>query len=181
MKDETVQPSSFILPPFYACLHNLQYWRNQPYLGFGAGAHGCAGGFRVANVSRIKTYIERLTNYQFPKSQSTNLPFPRSPATCNLQPVNLRIQMQETMLLGLRLTREGVSAKGFRKRFGVEMNEIFRQEIDELERLGLLEWVDLTPHPPFPAREGGAGGDRSLRLTARGRLLGNQVFIRFVG
>ncbi|MFH1909572.1 MAG: radical SAM family heme chaperone HemW, partial [Chloroflexota bacterium] len=120
--------------PSYACRHNLQYWRNQPYLGFGAGAHGWAGGYRYSNVLRIKTYIERLTKYQstnsqstksqFPNpqstnSQSTNLPFPRSPATRNpsgrasgrsLQPVNLRTQMQETMLLGLRLTREGVSA-----------------------------------------------------------------------
>ena len=33
-----LHPSSLI--PDFACLHNLQYWRNLPYLGFGAGAHG---------------------------------------------------------------------------------------------------------------------------------------------
>jgi oxygen-independent coproporphyrinogen-3 oxidase len=88
--------------------------------------------------------------------------------------------MQETMFTGLRLTREGVSAEVFRKRFGVELQDVFGKEIDELVALGLLEWADLTSHPPFPRREGGAEGDRSLRLTARGRLLGNQVFIRFV-
>jgi oxygen-independent coproporphyrinogen-3 oxidase len=89
--------------------------------------------------------------------------------------------MQETMITGLRLTQEGVSAEGFRARFGVELREVFGKEIDELVTLGLLEWADLSPHPPFPEREGGRRGDRSLRLTRRGRLLGNQVFMSFVG
>ncbi|MBU4352991.1 MAG: radical SAM family heme chaperone HemW [Nanoarchaeota archaeon] len=188
MKDEGMSEtnSSFIFhPSSFACRHNLQYWRNQPYLGFGAGAHGWAGGYRYSNVLRIKTYIERLADggWQICPERSRRVAkgeVPLSPATIKNQRITAKVEMQETMLTGLRLTREGVSAKGFRKRFSVEMNEIFRQEIDELERLGLLEWIDLTLHPPFPAREGGAGGDRSLRLTARGRLLGNQVFMRFV-
>ena len=39
-------------PPLasYACRHNLQYWRNLPYLGLGAGAHGYVAGFRTENV-----------------------------------------------------------------------------------------------------------------------------------
>ncbi len=48
--------------PFYACRHNLQYWRGDPYLGFGAGAHGYAAGVRYSNVLRIKTYVQRLMN-----------------------------------------------------------------------------------------------------------------------
>ena len=36
--------------PGYPCRHNLQYWRNEPYLGFGAGAHGCAANLRIANI-----------------------------------------------------------------------------------------------------------------------------------
>jgi oxygen-independent coproporphyrinogen-3 oxidase len=39
-----------------ACRHNLQYWRNQPYLGLGAGAHGWAGGVRTANVLAPAAY-----------------------------------------------------------------------------------------------------------------------------
>ncbi|HNS37813.1 MAG TPA: radical SAM family heme chaperone HemW, partial [Anaerolineaceae bacterium] len=34
----------------HSCHHNLQYWRNLPYLGFGAGAHGSAAGWRTANL-----------------------------------------------------------------------------------------------------------------------------------
>jgi len=36
-----------------ACRHNLQYWRNLPYLGFGAGAHGSAAHWRMANLAPI--------------------------------------------------------------------------------------------------------------------------------
>ena len=167
--------STFNHQPLFACRHNLQYWRNQPYLGFGAGAHGYAAGVRYSNVLRIKTYIERCHS-----SFVTRHSFPLSPATVNYHHIAPKTEMQETMFTGLRLTHEGVSAEFFCKRFGVELQEVFGKEIDELVALGLLEWADLTPHPPFPAREGGAGGDRSLRLTARGRLLGNQVFMRFV-
>lgn len=143
----------------WQCHHNLQYWRNQPYLGFGAGAHGCANGLRISNVLRIKTFIERLSTDQPP----SNYPFPLSPATVNQTKIPQRVEMQETMMTGLRLTREGVSATGFKQRFGVEMSYVFEKEITELVSLGLLEWVGPV-----------------LRLTKRGRLLGNQAFMRFV-
>ena len=162
--------------PYFSCKHNLQYWRNLPYLGFGAGAHGYAAGLRYSNVLRIRTYIDHCRS-----SPVTRHSFPLSPATVNHQILTPKTEMQETMFTGLRLTREGVSADDFRKRFGVEMKEIFRQEIDELERLDLLEWVDLPPlHPPSISGNGGRGVGEVLRLAGRGRLLGNQVFIRFV-
>ena len=72
--------------------------------------------------------------------------------------------MGEFMLTGLRLTREGVSAETFHERFGQEMGDVFGKEIGDLIRLGLLEWQV-----------------ERLRLTRRGRLLGNQAFMRFVG
>jgi len=163
MKDEESNPS-------FACKHNLQYWRNLPYLGFGAGAHGWASGYRYSNVLRIKTYIERLKpDYLIP-----DYPFPLSPATVNQTKISMHTEMQETMLTGLRLTREGVSAEDFAGRFGVQMRDVFGKEIDELLGLGLLEWADS------PLFSGEGLGVRSLRLTRRGRLLGNQVFMRFV-
>jgi oxygen-independent coproporphyrinogen-3 oxidase len=181
--EENVHPSSFILSPSYACLHNLTYWRNQPYLGFGAGAHGYAAGVRYSNVLRIKTYIGRMAEirnseienrasslaFSFPNLQSriSNLEFPLSPATTSQHKINQREEMQETMITGLRLTLEGVSADVFHDRFGEELQGVFGKEIDELVTLGLLEWVcDET--------------SEVLHLTPRGRLLGNQVFMRFV-
>ena len=170
--------------PRYACKHNLQYWLNLPYLGFGAGAHGCAAKLRVANVLRIKTYLQRMTEYR-----TSKLEFPRSPATCNIQHINLRTEMQETMLLGLRLTRVGVSDAAFHARFGMGIAEAFPEEIEDLLRLGLVEWVD-SPLPvevgpgvrvDSPLLSGEGPGVRSLRLTPHARLVANQAFVRFVG
>jgi oxygen-independent coproporphyrinogen-3 oxidase len=145
--------------PGRQCRHNLQYWRNLEYLGLGAGAHGYSDGCRYSNVLRIKTYIERLENIE-----GNERSFPLTPAVVNQHRNTPRENMQETMLTGLRLTQEGVSGQVFYDRFGLGLEEIFGQEIKKLIKLGLLEW-----------------SGECLRLSERGRLLGNQVFIEFVG
>lgn len=160
--------------PSLACRHNLQYWRGLPYLAFGAGAHGYAHGYRYSNVLRIKTYIDRLTNYQSTNYQSTNYQFPLSPATVNHHKQSIKDDMAEFMMTGLRLTQEGISEEEFQKRFGQSVREVYGNEIDELLKLGLIEWVNNTPLP----MEEGFGA--LIRLTRRGRLLGNKVFIRFI-
>jgi oxygen-independent coproporphyrinogen-3 oxidase len=78
------------------------------------------------------------------------------------------------MMTGLRLTREGVSAETFHERFGQELQDVFGEEIDDLIRLELLERIYFPPCEEVPS------GVR-VRLTRRGRLLGNQVFMCFVG
>jgi oxygen-independent coproporphyrinogen-3 oxidase len=185
------------LTPSCACRHNLQYWRGLPYLAFGAGGHGYANGYRYSNVLRIRTYIDRLANYQSSNSQFSQSPvsspsFPLSPATVNHHKQTLKDDMSEFMMTGLRLTREGVSADEFQARFGTSMREVFGKEIDELLKLGLIEFPSsIRADRRCEARSASeveAGGGMSagqgegeiLRLTKRGRLLGNQVFMRFV-
>ena len=162
MKDEILaKNSSFILHhSSFVCRHNLQYWHSLPYLAFGAGAHGYANGYRYSNALRIKTYIERLTNYQ-----STNLPFPLSPATVNQHKQTLKDDMSEYMLNNLRLTNAGIAESDFRLRFGCGLLDVYSKEIEELVRNGLLEYSKTS---------------EVYRLTKRGRLLGNQVFVKFV-
>ena len=145
----------------FECRHNLQYWRGFPYLAFGAGAHGYANGYRYANVLRIKTYIDRITN---PNPLVSHLPFPLTPATVNHHKQTLRDDMSEFMLTGLRLTREGISADEFQARFGQSMFEVYGKELDELLKLALIE----------------NGNGERIKITKQGRLLGNQVFMRFV-
>ena len=154
-----------------ACKHNLQYWRGLPYLAFGAGAHGYADGYRYSNILRIKTYIDRLTNYGF-----NNYQFPITPATVNHHKQTLQDDMSEFMMTGLRLTQEGVAADDFQERFGKTMQDVYGKEIEELLKLRLLEQYEL----PSPNGTGGRGEGEVLRLTQRGRLLGNQVFMRFI-
>jgi len=125
--------------PSFACRHNLQYWRGLPYLAFGAGAHGYAYGYRYSNALRIKTYVERITNYQLPNSLISNLAFPLSPATVNQHKQTLNDDMSDFMMTGLRLTQEGVSSSEFEKRFGNKLQDIYGKETDELLKLGLLE------------------------------------------
>ena len=110
---------------------------------------------------RIKTYIERLANLD---QRVSNLEFPLSPATVNQHKQTLQDDMSEFMMTGLRLTQQGVSTTEFEKRFGSKLPEVYGKELEELLRVGLLESETLEV----------------LRLTSRGRLLGNQVFMRFV-
>jgi oxygen-independent coproporphyrinogen-3 oxidase len=152
--------------PEHECRHNLQYWRGLPYLAFGAGAHGYANGYRYSNVLRTRTYIERLNTDHW------NTAFPLSPATVNHHKQSLQDDMSEFMMTGLRLTQEGVSEEEFQKRFGQSLHEVYGKEIDELLYQGLIEY-------PSPISERGVGSER-IRLTQRGRLLGNKVFVRFV-
>jgi oxygen-independent coproporphyrinogen III oxidase len=158
-----INPSSldpYPLAPAFACRHNLQYWRSLPYLAFGAGAHGYAQGYRFSNVLRIKTYIDRLSSIDGPIS---SMEFPRSPVTVNLHKQSQQDDLTDYMINNLRLVQTGVSDEDFRSRFGSGMREIYPTQLQELVDVGLLEWQG-----------------NSVRLTKRGRLLGNRVFIRFV-
>jgi oxygen-independent coproporphyrinogen-3 oxidase len=50
--------SNFALPGFES-LHNLKYWRLEPYLGFGADAHSFDGGVRSQNAESAADYVGR--------------------------------------------------------------------------------------------------------------------------
>ena len=142
--------------PGHACRHNLQYWRNLPYLGFGAGAHGYAHGQRYSNVLAPSAYIERL-------NAGSSASFPVSSALQQSTTIDRDDEVGETMMMGLRLTEEGVAFEAFAQRFGRSLDGRFGNEIRRLTARGLVEVVDGR-----------------LRLTRDGRLLGNQVFREFV-
>jgi len=147
------------------CRHNLQYWRNLPYLGLGAGAHGFAGGKRTANILKPKGYIQKLHSFDWTNNEA-EFPFPLTPASAKVTTIELNEEIKETMMMGLRLTEEGISRQDFQARFGTTPEAVYGNEIAELLGSGLLEW-DQMEHD-------------HLRLTPRGRLLGNQVFLRFI-
>jgi oxygen-independent coproporphyrinogen-3 oxidase len=71
--------------------------------------------------------------------------------------------MGETMMLGLRLVREGVPFAHFAARYGVELRDAFADELARLQAQGLIT----------------LDGAR-VRLTPRGMLVGNQVFAEFL-
>lgn len=142
------------------CKHNLQYWQMGAYLGFGAGAHGFAGGIRTANVRGVRPYIRRIQTGEW-----TN--YPTSPAAESILEIDRWTEMQEMMMVSLRLLEKGVDADEFEVRFGVRLHNTFTKQIDSLIDTGLLEWTQ--------------GERNAIRLTRRGWLLGNRVFREFIG
>ncbi len=142
--------------PGYECQHNRQCWLNEPYLGFGAGAYGTIGGVRYWNAKTVGKYIERV-------KQGKGRRFPPSPAAEGFETIDEKLAMIETMILGLRLTVEGVQRERFARRFGHPVDEVFGSTISDLVELGLL--VD---------------DGQAVRLTERAYLISNRVFVRFV-
>ena len=136
--------------PAFASRHNLKYWTRQPYLGFGVDAHSMLPGAGPEPES---------VRWATPESLEEFLPAP--PLASN--PVCRAAALEESWFLGLRLNR-GVSEQEVGARFGREAAGRFREAVEELRSLGLLEDAD----------------DR-IRLTVQGRLLSNEVFQRFVG
>ena len=151
--------------PGFESRHNLTYWQNQPYLGVGPGAHSYLHAYRFSNVKSPAEYIRRLRDDLPTPPQRPAAVSPRTlkavPVVESIEAIDRRLEMAETMMLGLRLDT-GVSDSEFARRFGTPPSQVYADAVDELESQGLLE-----------TRDGW------LRLTSRGRPLGNEVFSRF--
>ena len=158
----------------YPSRHNLIYWRNEPFLGVGPGAHSYLGGFeggsgggsRFWNLKSPRDYVEKL---QTPSSsldgRSATLEelIKAVPVVESVEAIDRRLEMAETLMMGLRLDT-GVAFDAFSRRFGQTPAEAYPTVVAELIDVGLLEdSCDV------------------LKLTRRGRMLGNEVFSRFFG
>ena len=104
--------------------HNINYWRNGEYYGFGAGAHGFLANNRYENISGVNQYIKIL-------KEENKLP------KANRYYVSTKENMENTIILGLRMLK-GISFNDFEKTFNVNLQEKYHQEIDKLTKLGLL-------------------------------------------
>ncbi len=152
--------SNWAIQPSTESIHNKQYWLNQPYLGFGAGAHSFIAGVRQENIRHFSSYINRMK-----QNTQNKLRFPLSPAGIRIEKIGKIREMRETMMMGLRLTQDGVNNAKFKDRFGRNIEDAFPRQIRELRENGLAEW---TKH------------HQALRLTKRGVILGNLAFVKFV-
>lgn len=110
--------------PGRECQHNLIYWRNEPYLGLGAGAHGSAITRREWRARKPADYVQRAE-----RGEST---------IAGSEEIDPRTSMGETMMVGLRLLQEGVTHARFAARHGAAMQDVFGAELAESERKGLL-------------------------------------------
>lgn len=142
--------------PGRECRHNLTYWRNQPYLGLGAGAHGFAAGYRYQVVRQPRVYIRRMMD------EAVN-GFPLSAAVAAAHRLERDEAMSDTVITQLRLLNEGLDLDAFASTFGQSLDEAYNGTVGQLEKWELVQ------------RQNGR-----LLLTEKGRFLSNQVFYRFM-
>jgi len=109
--------------PGYESRHNMTYWRNEPYYGLGAGAHGYVRGHRHMNIKGVQPYM---------KACQDRLPRAEQFAVEELE------AMEDFMMVGLRMLH-GVQEDDFKAQFGVSIEEIFGSVATRLQEQGLLE------------------------------------------
>lgn len=93
--------------------HNLTYWRYQPYVGIGPGAHGRRGGMATERHKKPENFLSAIDR------NGHGLSIERA-----LSP---REQADEALMMGLRLT-ECVDLGDFARRFGLAEHELIDME-----------------------------------------------------
>lgn len=121
--------------PGYECRHNLVYWHNESYLGFGPGAVSYIEGRRWMNMRHPREYVRRVNAGEQLEFESESITGWESAA--------------ETIMLGLR-TREGVDLDALERRYHLPIALYFREAVQRLIQRGWLEQtgtrIHLTEH-----------------------------------
>ncbi|MHC5267936.1 radical SAM family heme chaperone HemW [Enterococcus sp. LJL98] len=105
-------------------LHNLVYWDNENYYGFGAGASGYLGKTRYKNYGPIQHYMNPLKEGRLPILETEKL--------------SKKNQIEEELFLGLRKT-EGISLSRFEAKFNEKLTSVYAAVLPELKAQGLAE------------------------------------------
>jgi oxygen-independent coproporphyrinogen-3 oxidase len=137
--------------------HNLRYWQRRPYLGLGLDASSMLREALHAADSAEFASVLRSTATDDLAKYLANEPLAE---TAWLSPGQ---QHEEAWFLGLRLNA-GVEVAALRQEFGPEMVVPAIEVVEQLVATGLLD-----------------SDGKTVRLTARGRLLSNEVFQEFLG
>lgn len=119
-------------------MHNLVYWDNEHYFGFGAGASGYLDQKRYKNYGPIQHYMKPLKEQRLPIFET--------------EEISRANQIEEEMFLGLRKI-EGVSLRRFEEKFNKKLTTVYQSVIAELQQqqLAVLEedYFRLTPKGLF--------------------------------
>ncbi|HHX22924.1 MAG TPA: oxygen-independent coproporphyrinogen III oxidase [Thermoanaerobacterales bacterium] len=128
--------------------HNLVYWTYKDYLGLGAGAHSFFDNKRFYNHKTIPAYIKSIYESSGHVAHVGQIPF--------------KEQLSEFCFLSLRLI-QGLSKEAFRKRFSLELNQVYGNVIEKLKKQGLLQ-----------------ENAEYIKLTTQGLDFANEVFMEFL-
>ncbi|WP_448380102.1 radical SAM family heme chaperone HemW [Gloeomargarita sp.] len=116
--------------PGYQCRHNLTYWRNQPYYGFGLGATSYIDQVRFTRPKYLHSY------YQWVKEQAT-----LGAIAISDDPPSVKEQLIESLMLGLRL-REGINLTQLLEQFPAAIKtSVANLIVRQLRRFQAEGWV----------------------------------------
>ncbi|SFC62442.1 radical SAM family heme chaperone HemW [Clostridium uliginosum] len=117
------------------CYHNKVYWRCKEYLGLGASASSFVDGKRTKNLDDIEAYILNINS--------------RKDVGNEIHLNNINDNMEEFMFMGLRMMC-GINENEFKKRFNMDIDEIYGEAINKNIKQGLLRRnegrIRLTSH-----------------------------------
>ncbi len=97
---------SNVARPGFASRHNLKYWQDGEWVGFGCGAHSTAGGARWKNVASTEDYVRRIGLGQ--------------PVAIERRELGSAVRMEEALFTGLRLN-EGLDLQRIGARYDVDV------------------------------------------------------------
>ncbi len=110
--------SNFAKPGFES-RHNLNYWDDCEYYGFGAAAHGYIGGVRYSNYCDLETYHKKFDQKEF------------------LQALNKQERLEETIFLGLRKGC-GLDVSEINEKFSINFETFYAEPIRKYTQSGHL-------------------------------------------
>ena len=119
---ERYEISNYSLPG-RECRHNLGYWRNREYAGFGAGAVSYLDGARLGNERGLSRYAEMVRD--------------KGEAIVDRETLEIEDAAREMVVLGLR-TREGVDLDEVTERYGIDMRALLEPTLARLEQASLV-------------------------------------------
>ncbi|WMJ76683.1 MULTISPECIES: radical SAM family heme chaperone HemW [unclassified Sedimentibacter] len=109
----------------YECRHNLKYWEQEEYVGFGPSAHSFINSIRYSNPPDLKSYCENGLSNNYERIIHEKL--------------SDQDRMFEYIMLRLRLT-EGLNLDEFNNKFGISFEKAFKVQIERMINNLLMEY-----------------------------------------
>ena len=114
---------SNVARPGHLSRHNLKYWQDGEWRGFGCGAHSTRSGTRWKNISSTREYIAAVNSGGHPGVDRREL--------------SMQERLEDALFTGLRLAR-GIDLTAVKSRYGVDVWEQYGAELQPFVDEGLL-------------------------------------------
>ncbi|MEN3338661.1 MAG: hypothetical protein V7647_2337 [Acidobacteriota bacterium] len=114
---------SNVARPGFASRHNLKYWQDGEWVGFGCGAHSTFGGARWKNVASTEDYIRRVTIGE--------------PTAVERRELERQVRMEEALFTGLRLN-EGLDLERVGARYDTDVWAKYGAALQPFVEAGLV-------------------------------------------